>query len=65
MILFEKKLSESYSWFGFVEREIVCIVESCVVDHRGDDQVDVDPEGVVEDESDEGKKCEDVPNWQP
>ena len=36
-----------------------------MVDHRGDDQVDVDPEGVVEDESDEGQECKDIPNWQP
>ena len=39
---------------------MVSVVKSCVVDHGGDHQVDVDPQRVVEDKSQECQECEDI-----
>ena len=36
-----------------------------MVDHGGDDEVDVDPERVVEHKPDEGQQGEDIADWQP
>ena len=36
-----------------------------MVDHGGDHQVDVDPQGVVEHEPDEGQEGEDIADRQP
>ena len=44
---------------------VVCVIESGVVDHRGDDEVDVDPECVVKHEPDESQESEDISDGQP
>ena len=36
-----------------------------MVDHGGDDEVDVDPQGVVEHDPDEGQDGEDVSDREP
>ena len=44
---------------------VVCVIDGGVVDHRGDDQVDVHPQGVVKHEPDEGKETEDIAHREP
>ena len=42
---------------------MICIIEGSVIDHRGDNEVDVDSECVVEHGTEEGKESEDVTDW--
>ena len=44
---------------------MVGVVKSCVVDHGGDHQVDVDPQGEVEHEPEEWQESEDISDGNP
>ena len=54
---------QTYNWFCCIQ--FVFIIEGGVVDHGCDDEVDVDPQGVVEHEPDEGQDGEDVSDREP
>ena len=44
---------------------VIGIIESGVVHHGGNHQVDVDPKGVVEHKPDEGQESEDISDGNP
>ena len=44
---------------------VIRVIESRMVDHGGDHQVDVDSQGVVEHKPDESQESEDISYWEP
>ena len=44
---------------------VVRVIDGGVVHHRGDHQVDVDPQGVVEHKADKGQETENIAYWEP
>ena len=55
----------TYCLLLWAQLVVIGIIESGVVHHGGNHQVDVDPKGVVEHKPDEGQESEDISDGNP